>query len=114
MSKQPRDDGNDPIPVLGFRFNSGHQIPFTADSSNVSSSISTSVRVVTLYSTVDCFVETHVSGTVEANKTNSHFIPATVPYDVSLGHEVVAGDNDRFVAVIGSSSAGTLYISERQ
>ena len=114
MSKQPRDDGNDPIPVLGFRFNHGHQVPFTSATSNVSSSISNSVRVVTLYSTVDCFVETHTTNTIEANKINSHFIPATVPYDVSLGPEVVASENDRFVAVIGSTASGTLYISERQ
>lgn len=114
MSKQPRDDGNDPIPVLGFRFNSGHQVPFTSASSNASSAVSNSVRVVTLYSTADCFVETHVQSTVEANKVNSHFIPATVPYDVSLGHEVVASENDRYIAVIGSTASGTLYISERQ
>ena len=84
MSKQPRDDGNDPIPVLGFRTHSGHQVPFTSSTSNTSPSISNSVRVVTLYSTAECFVETHISASIEANKVNSHFIPATVPYDISL------------------------------
>ena len=114
MSKQPRDDGNDPIPVLGFRTHSGHQVPFTSSTSNTSPSISNSVRVVTLYSTAECFVETHVSASIEANKVNSHFIPATVPYDISLGHETNAADNDRFIAVIGSTSSGTLHISERR
>ena len=113
MSKQPRDDGNDPIPVLGFRFNSGHQVSFNASTSTISSQLSNSVRVVTLYATEDCFIETHVSNTAEANKSNSHFIPKTVPYDISLGQEVIASNNDRFVAVIGSTEGGTLYISER-
>ena len=89
-------------------------MPFTSASSNVSPSISNSVRVVTLYSTAECFVETHITASIEANKVNSHFIPATVPYDVSLGHETNASDNDRFIAVIGSSSSGTLHISERR
>jgi len=114
MSKQPRDDGNDPIPVLGFRFNSGHQVSFNASASTISSQLSNSVRVITLYATEDCFIETHTSNTAEANKVNSHFIPKTVPYDVSLGPEVVASENDRYIAVIGSSASGTLYISERQ
>ena len=39
MSKQPRDDGNDPIPVLGLRPNRGLQVPFTS-SSNTSPQIS--------------------------------------------------------------------------
>ena len=29
MSKQPRDDGNDPIPCLALRPNRGLQVPFT-------------------------------------------------------------------------------------
>lgn len=111
MSKQPRDDGNDPIPVLGLRPNGGHQVPYTA-SSNVSPAISGSIRVVTLYATQDCFIETGASG-VEANTSNSHFLPASLPYDVSLGAETDASQNDKYVAVIQASTAGTLYISER-
>ena len=30
MSKQPRDDGNDPIPVLGIKQGGGHRVPFDA------------------------------------------------------------------------------------
>ena len=113
MSKQPRDDGNDPIPVLGFRANKGHQVPFTVGASNTSPQFSDSVRVVTLYSTKDAFIETG-SSTVEASNVTSHFLPATIPYDISLGNENDAVNNDKFVAVIGDSSAGKLYISERE
>ena len=113
MSKQPRDDGNDPIPVLEFRPNKGHQVPFTVGASNTSPQFSDSVRVVTLYSTQDAFIETG-DGTTTASNVTSHFLPATIPYDISLGDETVASSNDKFVAVIGDSSAGKLYISERE
>jgi len=112
MSKQPRDDGNDPIPVLGLRPNGGYQVPFTA-SSNTSPAIAGSVRVVTLYSTQDCFIETG-DASVVANISTSHFLPASIPYDISLGAETVASENDRYVAVIAASDSGTLYLSERE
>ena len=111
MSKQPRDDGNDPIPVLGLRPNAGHQVPFSSDS-NTSPAISSSIRVVTLYSTQDCFIETG-GASVEANTSNSHFLPASLPYDISLGAETDATNNDKYIAVIQATSGGTLYISER-
>ena len=112
MSKQPRDDGNDPIPVLGLRPGRGLQVPYTA-SSNTSPAISSSVRVVTLFATTDCFIETGASS-VAATTTTSHFLPASVPYDISLGAETDPSENDKYVAVIQSASGGTLYISERE
>jgi len=113
MSKQPRDDGNDPIPVLGFKNNGGQQVPFTSSSSNVSQQIGSSTRVVTLYSTKDAFIETHGLTTVAATTTSGHFLPATVPYDISMGFETAAVNNDKFVSVLGSTESGVLYISER-
>ena len=112
MSKQPRDDGNEPIPVLGLRPNKGHQVPHTT-SSNTSPAISPSVRVVSLYSTTDCFIETG-DVTITANQSNSHFLPSGFIYDVSLGAETTASQNDKYVAVISATDAGTLYISERE
>lgn len=112
MSKQPRDDGNEPIPVLGLRPNKGHQVPHTT-SSNTSPAISPSVRVVSLYSTTDCFIETG-NVTITANQSNSHFLPSGFIYDVSLGAETTASQNDKYVAVISATSPGTLYISERE
>jgi len=112
MSKQPRDDANDPIPVLGLRPNGGQSVVVGA-ASNRSTAIANNIRVVTLYSTVDAFVETGDS-TVTANQSTSHFLPASIPFDISLGAETVASENDRFVAVIQVSDDGTLYISERE
>lgn len=112
MSKQPRDDGNDAIPVLGLRPNGGQSVSIAATTTR-STAIANHIRVVTLYGTVDAFIETG-DVTVEANNSNSHFLPATVPYDISLGAETVASENDRYIAVIAESDTGTLYISERE
>jgi hypothetical protein len=113
MSKQPRDDGNEAIPVLGLRANGGHLVPFTTGASNTSPQISASIRVVTLYADQDAFIETGASS-VSANQTTSHFLPSSIPYDISLGAETDPLDNNRYVAIIGSTAAGTLYISERE
>ena len=114
MSKQPRDDGNEAIPVLGLRLGGGQQVPFTTSVSNTSQQISDSVRVVTLYSTEDAFIETHGNVTVIPNTVNSHFLPSSIPYDISLGFENEAVNNDKFVTVLGVTNSGTLYISERE
>lgn len=112
MSKQPRDDGNEPIPVLGYKQGAGYQVPFTTSASNTSPTISDSVRVVTLYSTQDCFFETASIGD-EANTESSHFLPQGIPYDISLGTETDARLNFKLIAVIGATADGVLYISER-
>ena len=89
MSQQPKDNANEPIPVLGFRPNAGHQVPYTTSTSNTSPRISNSVRVVTLYSTEDAFFETGETDSVSANSTNSHFLPKTVPYDISWSRSCI-------------------------
>jgi hypothetical protein len=111
MSKQPRDDGNATIPVLGLRPGGGQAIA-TSTAAARSAAIAGSVRVITLYSTVDCFIETGDSS-VEANTSTSHFLPAQIPYDISLGSETIASDNDRFISAILAAGSGILYVSER-
>jgi len=111
MSKQPRDDGNDPIPVLGIKQGGGYRVPFDG-TANTSPQISASVRVITLHSNVDCFIETGGSG-VTANVTSGHFLPASVPFDISLGPETDASNNPRFISVVSTSAEGILHVSER-
>lgn len=111
MSKQPRDDANAPIPVLGYKFNGGQEIEILG-TPNRSSEFGASTRVVSLYATADCKFEVGDS-TVEANLISSHFLPSGVYLDVSLGFENVARDNSKYVSVIGTSG-GAVYISERK
>ena len=111
MSKQPRDDGNDPIPVLGYRLNGGQALDILSASTS-SSEFAPSTRVVSLYANQDCYFEVGDSA-VTANASNSHFLPSGVYIDVSLGFENIASQNYKYVSVIGSSG-GTLHISERE
>tara|TARA_Y100000356_G_C11145248_1_gene227606 strand:+ start:66 stop:404 length:339 start_codon:yes stop_codon:yes gene_type:complete len=112
MSKQPRDDANAPIPVLGLKPGGGQAVSISTTTAR-STAISNSIRVVTLFSDTDCFIETGDSS-VTASTSTSHFLPASTLFDLSLGSETVASDNDKFVAAITSSGSGTLRISERE
>lgn len=109
MSKQPRDDANYPIPVLSYRFNGGQRLELGVDT--ISTRISSSIRVVSLYATADCFFEV-CDEDGSANTTSSHFLPAGIYLDVSLGSDNNAALMHKYIAV-ASSNSGTLYISER-
>lgn len=108
MTKQPRDDANAPMPVLGFKINGGQAINLSS-TAVLSTALAISTRVISLYATADCFFEI---GNVTANQTTSHFLPAGIYIDVSLGSETIAGQNQKYVSVV-SSNTGVLYISER-
>lgn len=109
MSKQPRDDANYPIPVLGYAYNRAQQIALGA--STLSSRISASVRVVSLYATADCFFE--VCGEFgAANTSTSNFLPSGMYLDVALGSDTNASLINKYIAVT-SANTGTLYLSER-
>lgn len=110
MSKQPRDDGNIVIPLLGYKPNGGQIVAITTNSST-SAIFGNATRVISLYTTVDSFFEIG-DGDVEANVVTSYFIPAGVYLDVSLGSNNNANENYKYLAVI-SSGTGSLYISER-
>lgn len=108
MSKQPKDDGGNVIPVLGLRKAGGMIVPFTT-SANTSPALSGHTSVVSVHSTVACFIETGDANVV-ANVSNSHFVPANASMDLSV-------DTDSSVkthfSVIGTE-AGILYLSERE
>lgn len=110
MSKQPRDDSNYPIPVLGYKPGGGQAIVLSA-SPQRSTPFGGHTRVISIYSTGNAFFEIG-DNTVEANVTTSHFIPAGLYIDISLGAETVPTANAKYISVI-SNSSGILYISER-
>ena len=109
MSKQPRDDSNDPIPVLSYRAGAAQQIT-TSASSQRSSAFSHATSVISIYCTADCHIEIGDS-TVEAT-TSSHFIPASNYIDIAVKHDL-NDDSQKHIAVIQASSSGTFHISER-
>lgn len=111
MSKQPRDDSNYPIPVLSYLYNGGQQIILSGGSS-ISTEFAKHTRVISLYATTDCFFEIGNVLTI-ANISNSHFLPAGVYIDLSLGADTNAALNAKYLAAITAGGEGLLYISER-
>ena len=107
MSTQPRDDAGYVIPALGLSPGRGYIVPFTASSASNSVNISRTTDVVTITSTAAAFVE--VGPNVVASNVSSHYILAGVPYDIAVPERSSIAQ----VSVIGVSTAGTLYISER-
>jgi hypothetical protein len=112
MSKQPRDDGNAAIPVLSYRPQRGQAVTYTTAPAR-SAQFSDSVRVVSIYATDSCFIELGDSN-VTANTSNSHFIPAGVYMDISLGSDNDSRLSYKYLSVISEFNEGTLYISERE
>ena len=110
MSKQPRDEANYPIPLLSYKLHGGQNISIGADAT-LSAPVGSHTRVVSLYSTVDCFFEIG-DASVVANTSNSHFLPMGVYIDVSMGSDNNPTLNYKYVSVICTTS-GNLYLSER-
>ena len=108
----PKDDFNHRIPALRFKSDKAHAI--AADnvaSARNSVAFSEGVRVVSLYATGDCYIQFGDSN-VEAT-TGSHFFPAGIYYDCSLGG--VPEDVCTHVAVLGTDANEiTLYVSEKE
>lgn len=109
MSKQPRDDGNAAIPVLGFRPQGAQHISITS-TSTLSTAFAAHVRVISVYADMDCYFEVGDMSIV-ASASTSHFLPAGLYVDISLGSSLISSDNAKHLAVIGTE--GTLHISER-
>ena len=110
MSKQPRDDANYPIPLLSYKLHGAQHLASSATPAR-SAQLALSVRVVSLYSTVDCFFDIGTDSVI-ANTSNSHFLPAGVYIDAALGSEISAADNPKYISVV-SATDGVLHISER-
>ena len=108
MSRQPKDDNNNPIPILPLKASGGQSVAIGAGSLR---STAVTTQAVTLHATANCFVEIGDS-TVTASTSTSHYLPELQTYDISTG--ILFGTADeRFIAVIRDTADGVLYISER-
>ena len=109
MSRQPKDDNNNPIPILPFKAGGGQSVAIGAGSLR---STAVTTQAVTLHATANCFVEIG-DATVVASAITSHYLPELQTYDVSTS--ILFGTADtRHVAVIRADAQdGTLFISER-
>jgi hypothetical protein len=105
----PRDSNNHPIQALSLRPSGAHAISAGAVSARNTLAFSGDTHVVSLYATVPVFVKFGDSGVMASS--SSHYFPAGVYYDFSIG----GGDMAQFthVAVLAFSGTGSVYVSEK-
>ena len=108
MSRQPKDDNNNPIPILPLKASGGQKVSIAAASAR-STAITT--QAVTLHANCNCYVEVGDS-TVTASTSTSHYLPELQTYDVSTGIQF-GSPGTKYVAVIRDTADGVLFISER-
>ena len=108
MSRQPKDENNNAIPILPLKASGGQSVAVAAASAR---STAVSTQAVTLHATSNCFVEIG-DATVIASTSTSHYLPELQTYDIGTGIAFGAADT-RHVAVIRDTADGVLYISER-
>ena len=108
MSRQPKDDNNNPIPILPLKASGGQKVSIAAASTR---STAVTTQAVTLHANCNCYVEVG-DATVTASTSTSHYLPELQTYDVSTG--ILFGTSDtRHIAVIRDTADGVLFISER-
>ena len=109
MSRQPKDENNNAIPILPLKPSGGQKVTIAAGSAR---STAVTTQAITVHATANCFIEIGDS-TVIANGLTSHYIPELQTYDIGTGIAFGAADT-RHVAVIRADAIdGDLYISER-
>ena len=109
MSRQPKDDNNNPIPILPLKASGGQSVAVGAGSLR---STAVTTQAVTLHATANCFVEIGDS-TVIASTLTSHYLPELQTYDVSTGIQFGTSDTRHIAVIRADAQNGTLFISER-
>ena len=75
-TQMPMDGQNEAINVLGLRTGKGHVVPFTSSAANTTPEFGPTISVVTVYATVDCFLQTGGSD-VTVGTSNGHFLASS-------------------------------------
>ncbi len=106
----PQDLNDNPIPALRMKSGGAHSIAAGASSTRNSTAFDADTQIVSLYADVPVYIA-FGDNTVTASSSD-HYLPAGLYYDVSIGGDHSA--HYTHVAVLQASSAGTLYISEKE
>ena len=106
----PRDVNDNPIPALRMKDGGAHSIAIGVASARNTTAFDADTQIVSLYSDVPAYIAFGDSGITATS--SDHYIPAGLYYDVSIGGDHSA--HYTHIAVLQVSSAGTLYISEKE
>jgi hypothetical protein len=107
----PKDIDNAAIPAVRLKPSGAQTIStVTASSTRTGTAFHAKTEIVSLYATEDMYVN-FGDDTVTAAATD-HFFPKGIYYDFAIGGDKV--DQYSHVAARAASTAGTLYISEKE
>src|SRR5262249_10333321 len=106
----PQDANQFPIPALRLKQGGAQSIAAGSSSARNSVAFAADTRVVSVYATVPVYV--HFGDSTVTAPSSSHFFPHGVYYDFSIGGNEQAHYDH--IAVLQVSSAGTVYISEKE
>ena len=106
----PKDQDNNPIPVLKMRDGGAHQIAATSTSTKNTTAFDTGTRVISLYATGPVYIKFGGSDVVATSA--DHFFPAGFYYDVSLGNGKAG--HAAYVAALKADQDCVLYVSEKE
>ena len=106
----PQDLNDNPIPALRMKSGGAHSIAAGGSSARNSTAFEADTQIVSLYADVPVYIAFGDSSITASSA--DHYLPAGLYYDVSIGGDHSA--HYTHIAVLQVSSAGTLYISEKE
>lgn len=109
-TKLPTDSNNNPIPALRLKSGGAHKITTSGTSARNSVAFDAETRIISVYATQDVYLRFGLSSVTAAG--TDHFFPAGVYYDIALGAD--GASQATHVAALQVTSAGTVYISEKE
>lgn len=107
-TEMPRDKHGRAIPAMRPIESGAMKIAIGSSSVQNGTAWNAYTKIISIYTDVDCYIEIGDNPTAT---TNSHFIPANMYMYLSI---MVGRNQNAKIAVIRSSSDGTLYISQFQ
>ena len=109
-TKLPLDSNDNPIPALRLKSGGAHVISSGGASARNASAFDVNSRVVSVFATEDVYIRFGDSNVSASN--SDHFFPAGLYYDIALGGDGAA--HYTHLSVLQVSSAGTVYVSEKE
>lgn len=106
----PKDADNNIIPAVRLKNSGAHAISTSTVSARNSVAFDPDTRIISLYASEDVYVA-FGDGSVTAT-TADHFFPKGVYYDFAIGGDKVG--QYTHVAALQASTAGNLYVSEKE
>ena len=109
--KMPTDANDNPIPALALRNGGSHTIAVTATSAKNTNPFPSTTKVVSVYATVDVFIE-FGNSSITASPAD-HFFPAGLYYDFAINQDEESTVTNIAVVRAGTTD-GTVYLSEKE